>query len=271
MQKESERSFLYARILHMNIVYFDIDGTLAKGIEIPASAVKALHQLRMNGNLIFICTGRPYAYAYRYFYPYANGFICFNGRYAHMGCCEVLHDAPVEKEKSDRILTILKELDAGYTFFDLDHAWYGGPEEGYADMSHGWPDGYIQKTERLSEAPVYAMDAWYRDEEHKNRIIDALQDLCLMNPHGKSPTMDATIQGEDKGSTLLEVTKKLNVPIENTYAFGDGVNDVTMLRNAGHGIAMGNAAEILKEQAEFVTDDIDKDGVMKGLKHFHLI
>jgi hypothetical protein len=61
------------------------------------------------------------------------------------------------------------------------------------------PDGYIQKTERLSEAPVYAMDAWYRDEEHKNRIIDALQDLCLMNPHGKSPTMDATIQGEDKG------------------------------------------------------------------------
>ena len=88
----------------MNIVFFDIDGTLAKGTEIPASAVRALHQLRLNGSIIFICTGRPYHYAYRHFYRYANGFITNNGRYAHMGCCEVMVDEPLSEKMRDTII-----------------------------------------------------------------------------------------------------------------------------------------------------------------------
>lgn len=254
---------------HMNIVYFDIDGTLANGTVIPDSAKKALHQLRMNGDLIFICSGRPYAYVSRYFYQYANGYICFNGRYAKMGCCEILHNVPVEKVKLTKIRSILDGIGAGYAFFGLNDAWYGGAEEGYATMCLGWPEGYIKKTE--SEFPVYAMDVWFRDEKQRKEIIKQLDGLCLLNPHGSFPTMDATIQGEDKGKTLLEVTKKMNVPIENSYAFGDGINDISMLKSAGHGIAMGNASKEVKEAAEFVTDDINSDGVMNGLQHYHLI
>ena len=88
----------------MNIVFFDIDGTLAKGTEIPQSAVNALHALRMKGSIIFICTGRPYHYAYRHFYRYANGFITNNGRYAHMGCCEVMVDEPLSSDLIEEIM-----------------------------------------------------------------------------------------------------------------------------------------------------------------------
>ena len=88
----------------MNIVFFDIDGTLAKGTQIPPTAVNALHQLRLNGSIIFICTGRPYHYAYRHFYRYANGFITNNGRYAHMGCCEVLVNEPLQKQLIDTVI-----------------------------------------------------------------------------------------------------------------------------------------------------------------------
>jgi hydroxymethylpyrimidine pyrophosphatase-like HAD family hydrolase len=67
------------------------------------------------------------------------------------------------------------------------------------------------------------------------------------------------------------VAEKLGVPLENTYAFGDGVNDLCMIEAAGHGIAMGNAVDALKEKAEFITTPILEDGVYNGLKHYNLI
>lgn len=54
-------------------------------------------------------------------------------------------------------------------------------------------------------------------------------------------------------------------------AFGDGGNDVTMLEFAGIGVAMGNATEGPKAAADYVTDDVDHDGVMNALKHFHVL
>ena len=44
-----------------------------------------------------------------------------------------------------------------------------------------------------------------------------------------------------------------------------------MIEAAGHGIAMGNAVQELKDRAEFITTDILDDGVMNGLKHYGLI
>ena len=59
--------------------------------------------------------------------------------------------------------------------------------------------------------------------------------------------------------------------IEQTIAFGDGRNDVEMLTEVGLGIAMGNGAIEAKAVADYVTDDIDKDGILKALNHFSLI
>ena len=58
---------------------------------------------------------------------------------------------------------------------------------------------------------------------------------------------------------------------EEIIAFGDAENDIDMLKFAGIGVAMGNAFSILKEQADYVTDHIDKDGIWKALKHFQVI
>jgi hydroxymethylpyrimidine pyrophosphatase-like HAD family hydrolase len=63
----------------------------------------------------------------------------------------------------------------------------------------------------------------------------------------------------------------MHVPLENTYALGDGMNDISMLKMAGHSIAMGNGQEAVKEAAEYVTTGINEDGVWNGLKHYHLI
>ena len=63
----------------------------------------------------------------------------------------------------------------------------------------------------------------------------------------------------------------MNFPIEETYALGDGHNDVTMIQAVKHGIAMGNASQEVKDAAEYVTTDVNDFGVQNALKHYKLI
>ena len=51
-------------------------------------------------------------------------------------------------------------------------------------------------------------------------------------------------------------------------AFGDGGNDIPIIKRAGTGIAMGNALDNVKDVADYVTDHIDNDGIAKALEHF---
>ena len=70
---------------------------------------------------------------------------------------------------------------------------------------------------------------------------------------------------------LAHTLAHLGLTREQCIAFGDGGNDVTMLDYAGIGVAMGNACDTAKQAADYVTDDIMKDGLAKALGHFHLI
>jgi hydroxymethylpyrimidine pyrophosphatase-like HAD family hydrolase len=59
--------------------------------------------------------------------------------------------------------------------------------------------------------------------------------------------------------------------LNETMAFGDGQNDIDMIRFVGTGISMGNGIDALKKAADYVTTDIDDDGIANGLRHFGLI
>jgi hydroxymethylpyrimidine pyrophosphatase-like HAD family hydrolase len=54
-------------------------------------------------------------------------------------------------------------------------------------------------------------------------------------------------------------------------AFGDGGNDLTIIKKAGIGVAMGNAGDELKRAADYVTSSVDDDGILNALKHFDVI
>ena len=79
------------------------------------------------------------------------------------------------------------------------------------------------------------------------------------------------IKDHDKGTGLTYVADHLNISTDDCYAFGDSNNDISMFKAAGHGIAMGNACDELKEIAEYVTDSVNDDGIYHAFKHYHLI
>ncbi|NOV80034.1 hydroxymethylpyrimidine pyrophosphatase-like HAD family hydrolase [Clostridium saccharobutylicum] len=73
-----------------------------------------------------------------------------------------------------------------------------------------------------------------------------------------------------KASGILKVLDFLDIPIENSYAFGDGKNDIEMLSTVGCGIAMGNASDYVKKYAKKVTDTVHNDGVALEIENFIL-
>jgi hydroxymethylpyrimidine pyrophosphatase-like HAD family hydrolase len=72
----------------------------------------------------------------------------------------------------------------------------------------------------------------------------------------------------DKSTGIDAVAAYFGWDVKQTMAFGDGGNDIGMLRHVGCGIAMGNASEEVKQHARYVTDDIDRDGVAKAIERY---
>ena len=102
-------------------------------------------------------------------------------------------------------------------------------------------------------------------------MVNALSPYFNIQRHQSEFSFDLTLRGESKAKGILELVKHLNRSIQDTVAFGDGRNDIEMLSEVGLGIAMGNAAIEAKHVADFITDDVDKDGIVKALHHFSLL
>ena len=77
--------------------------------------------------------------------------------------------------------------------------------------------------------------------------------------------------GISKATGIRMISEYYHVPMADTIAFGDSANDKEMLEAAGISVAMGNGAVIAKEAANFVTDDIDEDGIANAFRKLGLI
>nr|WP_256444868.1 HAD hydrolase family protein [Gemella sp. zg-570] len=75
--------------------------------------------------------------------------------------------------------------------------------------------------------------------------------------------------GKDVG--IKKLAAYYGIDIKETMAFGDGGNDMDMLKSVALGVAMGNARDDVKKVADYITDTVDNDGIEKALKYFKII
>ena len=82
---------------------------------------------------------------------------------------------------------------------------------------------------------------------------------------------DVNTKGGGKHIGIDKIIEHYGIKLEETIAFGDGGNDISMIKHAHIGVAMGNANKEVKEIADYITDDVDNNGIYNALKHFNII
>lgn len=109
----------------------------------------------------------------------------------------------------------------------------------------------------------HKMQAFTKDKELRGRLIGLISEKFPQFAVTASLPENIEINNIniDKGKALLGLADKLGIPQKQTMAFGDGLNDIAMIRAAGIGVAMGNAHTELKKAADLLTEDCDHDGV----------
>lgn len=276
----------------MKYIFFDIDGTLldsAKGI--PNSTVEALDKARANGHKLFINTGRSYAELGTGFEKFNfDGFVCAAGSYIKIGD-EIIFDKKIPSQKVDEIVEILKELGIEYGLEGLEFTYFTEPVykgfrqrvykalEGILDLE---PNGYEPYHYMLQPAFVRREEDYYQNPtEIQNFLIYSKdkktnEELAKRIPEEYFLIIYDTFaelinKGINKATGIDRVLEYYGADIKDSIAIGDSFNDLDMLKEAGVGIAMGNANDIVKSYADLVAPHILDDGIYKVLEELKII
>ena len=256
-------------------LFFDIDGTLVSFIthEIPDSTIQALTQAKKNGSRVYIATGRPPVIITNLgsIAHLIDGYITTNGALCYVGD-EFVGCQPIPKE--DVLMCVEDAQEKGYSLIVV----------GRKDVAVLDPKGDVERIFRQMLAVTEFDMASPLSEVLKQDILqltpffsaDYEAELLARLPHCISGRWhpeftDITANRADKGKGIIAMAKHQGFDLNRTMAFGDGGNDSSMILQAGIGVAMGNAIDALKQQADYVTTSVDDDGILNALKHFNVI
>lgn len=256
-------------------LFFDIDGTLVsfKTHEIPQSTIEALAQAKANGSRVYIATGRPPIIITNLgaIEQLIDGYITTNGALCFVGN-DLVACQPIPK---DDVMTCVKDCqEKGNSLIVV----------GRKDVAVIDPKGDVDRIFRQMLAVKNLDKAASLDVVLEQDILqltpffpaDYEPELLARMPQCVSGRWhpeftDITANGADKGKGILAIARHEGFDPSRTIAFGDGGNDTSMILQAGIGIAMGNAIDELKQQADYVTNSVDDDGILNALRHYEVI
>ncbi len=120
---------------------------------------------------------------------------------------------------------------------------------------------------RQSGKDVEKINIYMADLRDREALVNAISQVPgLVISSSLYNNIEINAEGATKGNALLWLADYLKIPREATVAFGDGGNDISMLKAAGIGIAMGNGLEQVKAAADQVTGTNDEDGVAEAIE-----
>ncbi len=257
-------------------LFFDIDGTLVsfKTHEIPPSTIFAITQAKANGHKVFIATGRPIQILtnIKAIEHLVDGYITTNGAYCFIGD-EVVNCNPIDQKDVDTMLEDSLKYDYSCVIASTSQFAIYNPHEDFNEIFihqlavEGLSPECMNLDIALKE-PILQFSPFF-SIEHEQELMPHLEG-CISGRWHPSFT-DITAKGTDKGSALHHMARHLGLDMNHIIAFGDGGNDLTMIKEAGIGVAMGNANDILIQNANYTTTSVDEDGILQAFRHFELI
>ncbi len=268
----------------IKLAALDMDGTLLNSrSEISKFSLETIKKAQSLGLRIAICTGR-FPENIKIMLDDINArcdIIALNGAVVDTDGKRI-HQMFMPEETGVNIFETLEKHDADYVMF-MDHKVITRKENTmyHAEAEYGerLKAHYGVKFERGFDAAEKAV----KEGVSKFFVFDTKDALKLDRLYEKAGTVsgvdvtrsgpynfEVMPKGMGKGVGLKKLAEYYNIPLEETMAVGDQENDLTMIEAAGLGVAMGNAIEQIKAEADLVTDTNDNDGAAKAILRYAL-
>lgn len=276
--------------MNRKVIFLDIDGTLTQPghNEPPQSARKAIGQARKAGHYVFLCTGRNYGMLSPLLQYGFDGVAGSSGGYIVCGE-EVIYDCPMTEQQKQSAMNVLEKNGIYRTLECRDCAY---TDEGLKDFLRNHVgeknnSEYLRWREQVEEAlHILPMQEYKGQPAYKIVIMSPSMDALTEPQKVLSEDFEFCIQGEDlygfvngevvnrkfnKGKAIRMVCEHLQVPLSDSIAIGDSMNDIEMLKTAGTSICMANGNAELKKLVDDVCPSVEEAGIYTAFMKYGLL
>ena len=270
------------------IIFLDVDGTLCsydfnRGEYVPESAVAAIHKARANGHLVFLSTGRSlseispqiHSIGFDGVVGGAGSFIQYRG--------EILFKKTFSRQQVEEVSSYLAQAGIAY-HLECNSGLYASDNMAqvikiampFVDMKK---DPYFMRQQpeflcnredvnKISFTSVTRnYDEIYADLSSRYHLVKASWGPEISGVWGG----EISLPGVNKGSAIRWLLDYLKICPQDSFAFGDSMNDLEMFQVVDTAIAMGNSRHGVEAYAQYQTTDLDHGGIYNGMSHFGLI
>ena len=263
------------------VLLLDLDGTLTNDDKkVTPKTLKALKQIMEEGHIVALASGRPTPGVAQVaktleLDKYGGYVLSFNGgKVINWKTKEVIYENALSKEYIPELVDYATENKIGLITYDDDSIVVGTPI-----------DEYIELESFINKLPL--------KEKNLVEYVDYNPNKCLLTAPGEIAAehekilskkfegrisiyrsepffIEALPMGIDKAHSIEVLINHLGIPKENTIACGDGFNDLTRIKYAHVGVAMANATDVVKENADYITKSNNEDGIAHVIEKFIL-
>ncbi len=276
--------------MEKKVIFLDIDGTLTvAGSNVPPdSALQAIRAAQDKGHLVFLCTGRNYDMLKPLLSYGFDGVVASAGGYVRYGE-QVIYDCPMTEDQRKLVLDTLEQhgifrtvecLDGSYTddgfkAFLEKHAGEGGNSELLRWRRQIETELNIRSMREYAGQPVYKVVVMSLDRNNMEQAGEKLEKdfmFCMQEADQYGIINGEVINRQfDKGKALARVCQHLHIPVSDSIAFGDSMNDKEMMEAAGYSVCMGNGSDTLKKLADEVCPSVEQDGLYQAFLRLRLL
>ncbi|WP_251518668.1 MULTISPECIES: Cof-type HAD-IIB family hydrolase [unclassified Staphylococcus] len=279
----------------IKLIATDMDGTLLNAAhEVSEENIQAIKYAQSQGITVVIATGRAF---YEANTPISQTdlqvpYICLNGAEVRDESFNIMSTSNLNHELIKRVTTTLKAEDIYYQVYTNFGIYTEDPQRDldiYVDIAERAGQkadvekiqAGIQKRidngtlkvvdnyDKIEQTPgeiVMKILAFDSDLEKIDRVKVQLSEASNLAVSSSSRgNLEITHADAQKGIALETIADRLKIDLKDVVAIGDNLNDVSMLERVGHPVAMGNAEEAVKSEAEFVTTSNEESGVGKAI------
>jgi len=269
-------------MLKNKTLFIDCDDTLimhdTEKSCIPESSYRAIELLKSNEHRLILATGRSNFQVEGIVKELdIDDMILFNGALV-IAKGETIYDNPIGNGELNIVVNELLKNGNSIYAVDKEYQYIKDPKDIIRKFitermrpGHKDYDGtYIRKIKKIDKTK---RDYYFFMSLDKNHIIKNLTDILsnLQINIWEDDVIDIANKGVSKYSGIQLIQEHYNIDENDIYAFGDGYNDIEMIKNVKHGIVMGNSPKELQKYATYVAPSIEKDGFLIACQKLELI